>query len=296
MGITIVQIVHNSYYRGMNKQTAAVRTYFAKLGLPNEVADIYLALHTNGPQTISELSRSAKVERTRIYRLIDTLLSSNLVEVESHYKRGIIKAAPIANLHILITQKEQELKSLQDELELIEQVLARNSLSSPATRVQFYQGIEGVKQMYWNETKAKSGVKAILHQNMQINTDSRFFERWVAKSNERGLSFKGLISNSFIASQELWYSRHSNERLKNWEARYISKDTFDISHGTLIYDDVVAYFNWKDDEVFGVEIYNPEIARSQHQLFDLIWDQATPHDDSKRPTLLHAHHAKTLHN
>jgi sugar-specific transcriptional regulator TrmB len=292
--ITIVQIVHMYYHTEvMKKEAAAVRTYFAKLGLPMEVADIYLALHNYGPQTISELSRNANVERTRIYRLIDTLLASNLIEVESHYKRGVIKAAPIANLHILISKKEQELKSLQDELDLIEQVLARNSLSSPATRVQFYQGTEGVKQMYWNETKAKSEVFAILHENMQIKTDSRFFERWVTRSNEQNLKFKGIISNAFIASQELWYASHSNERLRHWDARYIDKNTFDITHGTLIYDDVVAFFNWKDNEVFGVEIYNPEIARSQKQLFNLIWDQAVPHDDSKRPTLLHAHHAKT---
>src|SRR5687767_2632205 len=128
----------------MIMDTAAVRTYFAKLGLEAEIADLYLALYAHGPQTISELSRNSRVERTRIYRLIDKLLESNLVEVESQYKRGIIKAAPIANLHILIAKKEQELKSLQDELGLIEQVLARNSLSSPATRVQFYHGPEGV--------------------------------------------------------------------------------------------------------------------------------------------------------
>src|SRR5690606_25986739 len=91
---------------------AAIRSYFAKLGLEPEVADIYLALHTHGPQTISELSRNSKVERTRIYRLIDHLLSSHLIEVETRHKRTIIKAAPIANLNILITQKEQELRSL----------------------------------------------------------------------------------------------------------------------------------------------------------------------------------------
>src|SRR6185437_1627393 len=110
----------------MSPDTNAVRTYFAKLGLDREIADIYLSLHAHGPQTISELSRTAHVERTRIYRLIDKLLASNLIEVESHYKRGVIKAAPIANLNILISQKEQELKGLQDELGLIEQVLARN--------------------------------------------------------------------------------------------------------------------------------------------------------------------------
>ena len=91
----------------MAMDTGAIRTYFAKLGLEAEIADIYLALHTYGPQSISQLSRNSRVERTRIYRLIDQLMDSNLIEVESPQKRGIIKAAPIANLHILLPKKNK---------------------------------------------------------------------------------------------------------------------------------------------------------------------------------------------
>ncbi|HEX9153228.1 MAG TPA: helix-turn-helix domain-containing protein [Candidatus Saccharimonadales bacterium] len=259
----------------MATEENAVRTYFAKLGLASEIADIYLALYTNGPQNISELSRSSGVERTRIYRLIDKLLDTNLIELESHYKHGVIKAAPIANLNILISKREQELKSLQDELELIEQVLARNSISSPATRMQFYNGSAGVKQMYWNETKSKGEICCILHYTMQIKTDSRFFERWVARCNERNLHFRGIIDDEFIAGHRLWYTNHDNEKLKHWSSRHIDKDEFAIPHGTVIYDDVVAFFNWKDQEVFGVEIYNKSIADTQRQFFEMLWEKST---------------------
>lgn len=174
----------------MLTDVTAIRTYFAKLGFEPEIADIYLALHAGGPQTISELSRSARVERTRIYRLIDKLMESNLIEIESHYKRGVMRAAPIANLHILIAQKEQELKGLQDELELIQQVLARNSLSNPATRVQFYHGPEGYKQMLWNESKAKTEVLALIYEIEQVKTNKTFFERWIKEFNKKRRSLK----------------------------------------------------------------------------------------------------------
>ncbi|HSX42552.1 MAG TPA: helix-turn-helix domain-containing protein [Candidatus Saccharimonadales bacterium] len=258
----------------MLQDTAAVRSYFAKLGFEPEIADIYLALYSGGPQTISEVSRSSGVERTRIYRLIDTLLASNLIEMESHYKRGVMKAAPIANLTILISQREQELKSLQDELGLIEQVLNRNSLSSPATKVQFYHGAEGVKQMYWNETKAAGEILSLLHENMQIKTNSRFFERWVRACNQHDLRFRGIVSDTFLDSQKQWYTSHDNERLQNWEQRYIAPSSFAITHGMVIYDSVVAYFNWKDNEIFGIEIHNKEIADMQRQLFELLWATA----------------------
>lgn len=263
----------------MFTDTIAVRAYFAKLGLEKEIADIYLALHTHGPQTISELSRNAQVERTRIYRLIDKLLESNLIEIESHYKRGIVKPAPIANLHILITQKEQELKSLQDELELIEQVLARNSLSSPATRVQFYQGPEGVRQTFWNQTKAKTEIVSILYENMQNKTDLKFFERWMEKCNEQQIHLRSVYGDRFIKTQKDWYAKHSNQRLKYWQGRYIAENVFPINYSTVIYDNVVTYYNWKDGEVFGIELYNKDIANAQRALFEMLWQQGHTRTD-----------------
>lgn len=258
-----------------------IRSYFAKLGLEAEIADIYFALYLHGPQTISELARTASVERTRIYRLLDDLKTSGLIEVEIHYKRSTFKAAPITNLRILVSQKEQEVRGLQVELAVVEAALARNTLISPVTRVQFYQGPEGVKQLYWNQTKATSEVIAILYENMQVNTLGAFFERWVRRCNERGIRFRGLIGNQFINSQRAWYSQHQNERLEHWQARHLTNEVFPITHGMMVYDDVVAYQNWKNDEVFGIEIHNQQIADSQRKLFELLWTQGQPVDDLK---------------
>lgn len=264
----------------MQKDKTAIRTYFSKLGLESEIADLYLALYEHGPQTISALSRNSGVERTRIYRLINRLMDSNLVEVETHYKRGIIKPAPVANLQILISKREQELKALQDELPLVEQALARNSLSSPATRVQFYQGLEGTKQMIWNETKGKGENLSILAENMQTRTKDRFFERWASKCNVTGLQFRSVFGDDFIASQKHWYSHHKNTKLQRWQGRHISSSLFPINHNTVIYDDVVAYYNWKDGEIFGIEIHNSQIADSQRQFFEMLWQQATPYQST----------------
>jgi hypothetical protein len=255
---------------------SAIKVYFAKLGFENEIADIYLALHAHGPQSMSELSRNARVERTRIYRLIDRLMDSNLIEVETQTqsKRGIIKAAPIANLNILISRRGQELKNLQDELGLIEQVLARNSLSSPATRIQFYHGSEGTKQMFWNQTNAKSWVGAIIFENMQSKTNSAFFERWIKKCNEQQLRFRGIVGDSFLKTQKEWYATHTNERVQHWEQRYVSNDIFPITHSVTLYDNVVCYYNWKDGEIFGIEIYNQEICDTQRRFFEMLWEKA----------------------
>ena len=257
----------------------SIRTYFAKLGLETEIADIYLALHAHGPQTISALARNSRVERTRIYRLIDKLLASNLIEVESHYKHGIIKAAPIANLHILINEKEQELRNLQDELGLIEQVLARNSLSSPATRVQFYYGREGIRQMLWNQLETKGEMVGYNYRIDDEATGKAYMRRWAEEFIKRGLQSRLLTGDDFAAScregkQAL--GEDVGERIPGIQYRYIAPNDFPITHSCESYDSVVAYYQWHRGEIFGFEIYNQSIADAQRQLFELLWAKSKP--------------------
>lgn len=265
--------------RSMLGDTQAIRAYFFKLGLSSEIADIYLALHAHGPQTISELSRNAGVERTRIYRLMGELRENNLVEVESHYKKSIITPAPVSNLQILIAKKEHELHELRDGLQDLQETLSNATLHTTATKIKAYRGVEGLKQMYWNQTRGKTENLSILYENMQVRTNLTFFERWVRTCNERDLKFRGVICDNFVKTQQSWYGRHSNERLTRWQSRYIPEGVFPITHSTVVWDDVTSYYNWKHGEVFGIEIHNKEIAQAGRQFFEMLWTQGLPVDD-----------------
>lgn len=266
--------MHNLYNYGVSYPLATLREYFLKLDLTPDIADLYLALYTKGPQSISDLSRNSGIERTRIYRMLEELQENALVEVESHYKRKLLKAVPPSNLQLLFSKKEQQLVELQNYLPTLERMLSKDLTQTVATKIQFYHGADGAKQLLWNETRATTEIEAILYENIQIKTGEKFFDRWVNRCNERKLNFRGIVSDSFLKSQADWYSTHINERLKKWTPRYIQDNVFPISHTTVIYDNVVAYYNWQDNEIFGIEIYNQEIADSQRNIFELLWDQA----------------------
>jgi DNA-binding Lrp family transcriptional regulator len=261
----------------MSRDAVIIRNYFAKLRLEPEIGEIYWALHVHGPQTISQLARHSGVERTKIYRLMDRLTELSLIEAEVHYKRTILKAAPVANLRLFITKQEESLRDLKEELGSVEQLLVHTaSLNSPTTRVQAYQGSDGLKQLFWNQTKAHGETVAILYENMQSRTNLTFFERWAQRCNELGLTFRGVVSDHFVTSQNQWYAAHHNERLIHWKARYVPGAAFPIRHSTVVYNDVVMYYNWLDEEIFGMEIYNQEIADAQRRFFELLWERGTP--------------------
>lgn len=260
----------------MPNDISPMHEYFAKLGLEPEIAEIYLALQAYGPQSLLQLARNAKIERTRLYRLLDTLAECQLIEIEELYKRKLYKAAPISNLQGLLTKREQEIRDLQKELLILQQNHQPTALHSPLTHVQFYRGGEGVKQMFWNQTRAKTECLSILYENMQSKSNLTFFERWVERCNTQGLTFRSIVGDHFLATQRNWYGQHDNEKLEHWEGRYLPESILPITHSMITYDDVVAYYNWKDGEVFGLEIYNPEIAAAQRHTFETFWKQGKP--------------------
>lgn len=255
-----------------------VRDYFKRLGFEPEIADIYLALCTYGPQTISELARHSGVERTRIYRLTQDLEASNLVEVSLQYKRRIFRAAPINNLQIVLSKKEQELGQLKSDLDKVDDILNQTQMSSPTTQVQFYQGIEGIKQMLWNQTKSSTEVLSILNDIFQYKTGKAFFGRWVEAMNDRNVTHRLIVDDNFINSVKKWTAEAGVERTKLRNTRHVTPEFFTIKHATFIYDDVMAYYDWKDGQIFGVEMHNADIAATQRQFFEILWQKAQPID------------------
>lgn len=266
----VVQILHKLYNFDMTG-AQDIRHIINSIGGDETIASIYMALAMHGPQTISELARNAQIERTKIYRLLDEMQKLRLIEVELHPNRNIIKAASITSVAPIIAQKQLELKNAEAKLSYLEEVINKQTLTSPLTKVKFYRGHEGAKQMLWNQTKAETETLSFLFQNMQSHTGEDFFIRWAERCNQKGLTFRSLVGYEFINSQKKWKNSVSSGMLNNWQGKYIESSIHNIQYWTCIYDNVVAYFKWHEREIYGIEILNREIADANRSFFELLW-------------------------
>lgn len=241
-----------------------------------QIQEIYVTLTMHGPQSISELARNAHVERTKVYRLLEDMQSLGLIEIQLQSHRNLIRAVPLSSLKPLIDQRAQALQAASDKLPKLEALLNAQTLSSPQTKVQFYRGQEGAKQMLWNQTKATTETLSILYQNMQSHTGEDFFMRWADRCNEQNLHFRSIVGDDFLQSQRDWSRKVSSKMLQNWSGRYIARDVHEIRFWTCLYDNVVAYFNWHEQEIYGIEIYNQDIADAHRNYFEMLWQQSEP--------------------
>lgn len=245
-------------------------SYFKQLGLDNEQALIYFFLLSNGPQTVLAISRGLATGRTKLYPLLEELADKQLIVIhERHYGTSYEAQAPEV-LEFLVSEHERKAEALRTTLPSAVHALQAMQQTSPATsRIIEYKGIDGLKQMNWNLTKAESEYRVFELAGLDKHLGKHFAEKMRARDHSKGLKTYDLTNNP---------ERHKEPGIetRNNLTRYIDPGLFAIQFESFIYNNCVALLNYERDDIFGVEIYNPKLAAQQKQIFDLLWSQAKP--------------------
>lgn len=244
-----------------------------QLGLEERQVNLYTTLLEKGIQTPLQLARATKINRTSVYRHLDKLKDLGLVQEIIDDNTTRIEASPPETLQIIIEEKESQVANLKKTLPSVITQLNDITQKIPVpTKVKFYKGIEGMKQFLWNMTKCTN----------KLNVGYGYLD-W----NEKvGKKFAEKVRQEFVLKQI-----HTNEILNKcepgetwsdnptWYQKYhhhreISPKIIEIKSDLYLYDDVVAFRQVHKDEIFGVEIHNKEIAKTQKQIFDVLWNMA----------------------
>lgn len=255
-----------------------MREYLSSLNIPPDIAEIYITLKLNGPQTLSSLSRLTRIERTKLYRLIDGMLDSNLFEIETESKRNLVSAAPIENLQILVQKKIDEAKSAQNQFNSIKELFNSSQLKAGNTKVKVYRGVEGIRQVQWNQLRyKKKELLSIMNKPINDIVGYQFFISWVNKANQKAIKFKLLHSTDFKAKSDEWWRRHYDKYntplLKDIDLKLIYPFQFKIESNIDIWDDTVVFYNWDNpDDIYAIEVESPAISGAHRQLFEMLWN------------------------
>ncbi|MBI3384879.1 winged helix-turn-helix transcriptional regulator [Candidatus Gottesmanbacteria bacterium] len=255
----------------MDKEEKIILDFLENLGLSNFEAKIYLYLVEHGSSTTLEISKFIEIPRTTVYRLLERLKRLGIVEeVVDQYKTKA-KAVDIDRLEKLVAKKSTEVKKLQELFPDIARVLALKSLQNQnQTKVLYYRGQEGMKQMLWNLLRTKDLFRGYSYCTPVETAGPEYALEWALEFNKRGLSGRDLYSDQYLESAKK-NPYPTPITWDTWKSRYVSPKVLNIDHQIDIYNDVVAYYNWHEGEIFGVEIYNQKVANLQKQIFDVLW-------------------------
>ncbi len=252
------------------------------LGLDQQQSLLYLDLLEKGARSPLELSRDTNLNHTSVYRYLEDLQRLGLAEELPADHRTRFQARSPEDLEYLISKKEADLEKVKTVLpDLMTSLKLITQSSSSPTEVVYFRGKAGLQQLLWNTLKAagKDEVVGFGYLNWNEHIGSFFAEKLRQECIDRKIAAREIL-NTFQDWKE--YTNNKIYATKFYRHRFLPYSQFPITHDTYIYNDVFAMLHSFKGEVFGLEIHNGEIARTQKQIFNFLWSHAKEPKDYKK--------------
>lgn len=263
--------------RSKNVNVNQLTSFLRNLGLIEDEVKLYKTLIENGTQTKLQIARRTGINRTNIYRLTEGLKQKGFVQeiIEEH--TTLIIPTGVDVIQRMVAEQEENVIKLKEQLQIITPMLSGiQSLSDKQTKVLFYRGQEGIRQMAWNVLKMKTEGVGFTYRPYAEIIGREFLNKWREEFMYRNLVWRDIYSDEYLKNLDTYEEEELGKNNPNFPSRYITNEVLTIDHQLDIYNDVVAIYNWYEGEVFGVEIYNEKVAKLQKQLFEIVWKIAEP--------------------
>ncbi len=265
----------------MSEKIDTTISLLTQFGVSELEAKIYLEILSGRGDTALSIARNLKLARTKVYRLLDNLISRGLVITRLGERGTRFTALAPDQLDLLLSDREHELDKLKSSLPSLKSQLAGLSLKdpSPKSQVLYYHGVEGLKQVTHNSLRARGELLTY-----ELSTMNAFLSKKEAEDFRRKFVANKIVSRTLTSTTHLDAWTDTPEIVeKYWEIRHIPPAEKPFQFEILIYNDVYCMYRYTGDEIFCVEIHSQELADMQRQLFEYLWSGA------KKFTILDSH-------
>ena len=259
-----------------------------KFGLTKNEIKVYLETLKHKETSPFSLSKPTGIPRTTVYDVVMGLSLKGLVELEQSdgfkKQQTRIKAKNPSVFRNILQQKREDLLSLElDVLNFLPDLKSDFHKEKVNANFQFYPGIEGARKVYTEEIDVDLPIYAW---DMQMPMDvfgSEVINELVLKETNLRLKRGSKYVTKEITPINDWtkhvlsyqYSR-SKDYLKEREIRGVDSPIFEIYQRISLKGNWIMITCTKEDEVWGLRINSPLLAKSMYSIFQLNWQVATP--------------------
>jgi len=235
---------------------------FVELGLRPQEAKVYLACLEIGQASATQISENSGVQRTFVYDILNGLSERGLI---SPVEIGGIKkfsALSIDKFRALQKAKLHKFDVILPEIKALEKT------TGDRPRVQFFEGVEGIKATFEDTLKTLDRGDEILG---YVTAEGFYQHEWkyaqdyIKRRVEKGISGRGILQNT---KEIKIFTEPATEELRTF--RLVPADLFPFSNEINIYANKVAIMSLVG-ELMSVIIESESVARTQRSIFELAW-------------------------
>lgn len=237
------------------------------LNFTKKEAKIYLALLELGKGTVTQITRKAGLNRTTGYDILDSLANRELVSISGKEpKQEYIAESPDKILTALTSQIAQNKKQIEQARAILPQLRSIHNIGD-RPKVRFYEGKEGLIQVYEDTLTSKETIKAFATIDDMHKALPDYFPKYYKRRAARGIHIRGIVPDTKLARERIKYNKEENR-----ESALIPADKFYFSPEINIYDNKIMIASWR--EKLGIIIESAEIADAMKKIYELAWAEA----------------------
>jgi sugar-specific transcriptional regulator TrmB len=244
------------------------------LNFTEKEANVYLALLELGQGSVSEIARKANINRTYGYNILSALAAKGLVNVSGKEPKQEYAAESPDKIRNMLNA---EILKNRDFLQLADKIIPQlKSIHSVRGRpqVRFYEGKEGIKQVYEDTLTSHEPIRAFAHVEDNNETLPEYFPDYYFRRAKRGIKIRAIFPNSPAAKDLVKF-----DKIQMRETALVPADKYSFSPEINIYDNKVMIASWR--EQLGITIESNEIADAMKKIFELAWISAKNLDSKK---------------
>lgn len=227
-------------------------------------AQVYLAALELGEATMQALARKSGVNRSTIYTFIDELKDRGFILEAQKSKRRMYSA--VHPEHLVGMQKAR-LTELQN---VLPELLAVYNTSAKKPRVRFYEGIQGLREVYADMLRERKEIVAYEDlSNLTPEVRKHLFEWFPGERARKDILIKTISRDNPFTRE---FVKRNRGLLR--ETKFVAGQEFrtDIN----IYGDKVALIDLQGNPPSAVLIENRNLAETMRVVWQQLWDKLGP--------------------
>lgn len=232
-----------------------------QFGLTEKQARVYLATLELGSAPVNWIAKKASIPRPTCYDILDSLKMSGIASSFVKKKTRYYSVEEPKKIIQLAQQRADALKEVLPQLE------ARYGLAREQPKVRFFQGQEGMKQIFEEILTDGREYLSFSSSDDLFRTFEDYHLAFVLRRVRERIPARVILRDSPLARER--------QRLGPRELRTVKliPREFDYHGMVAVFGDKIAMFSFVK-EYIAVVIESQELAAIQRAMFEFIWQKA----------------------
>jgi len=238
-----------------------IETVLSKLELTNGETKAYLALLKLGPSKVGPIVSASKVSYSKIYDVLDRLVTKGIVSFTIKEKTKLFQAISPNRLLEIVEKKEEEIKNTRKELQNIMPELELYSMKYTREEAEIFKGFKGLKTAYEIFLKDIDKKTIIYFFYIYNDENSRLIDKFYTEMFElyksKGHKWQGIETQN-------------NSKMKAPSFMEFRSVNFPIPVNADISESSVLIISWSKEPT-AILIRSKDIANNFRKYFESCW-------------------------